>query len=332
MAIVASELVMYKAASMNDTSSNGGRLSTAVVVSGAKNNAFLDVNQADRVAGVTNFRKVFYKVDNFANLALQNPTLFVEKITNGDDALYIHAGTATDTQASLTGTERLYGAGTLAAAVTAGANVCTVTVEDPAVVIFADGDLVRVSTQPDINTGGVTEIMTIAVGGVGAATGNDIVLTFTAPFANSYVIGNKVASLMPIANIATSFTTPAVTSTAGTLDTVANPITLSNVATIDETWTITFTSATAFSVLGAVTGIVGAGNTTSNTLPNNPDYGQPYFTLPFAAFGGAWLSGDTIVFNTSSATTPVWLKKVVPAGAASLTANTSTIVLEGESA
>jgi len=332
MAILANELVMYKAASMNDTPTNGGLLSNAVVTTAAKNNVFPDVSQADKLAGVTNLRKVFYKVDNAANLTLQNPFVYVEKITNGDDALYIHAGTANDTQAALTGTERLYGAGTLTSAVLAGDTTCSMLLEDAAVTSFADGDLVRISNQPDVATAGTTEYLTIAVGGVSLPTGNTVTLTFTTAFANGFALGDKVAATMPLSNVAATATTPNITSAAGTFAGVANPVTLNNLATIDDTWTIAFTSATAFSVVSSTLGAVGAGNTSADTSPNNPDYGQPYFTLPFAGFGGTWVSGDTLVFTTSSASAAIWLKKIVPAGAASLTANTAVVAIEGESA
>ena len=78
-----------------------------------------------------------------------------------------------------------------------------------------------------------------------------------------------------------------------------------------------------FAVAGDTLGSVGSGNIASNFAPTNPDFGAPYFTLPSAIWGGAWASGETFTFQTHPAALPLWLKRVVPAGAASILKSSS---------
>jgi hypothetical protein len=87
-----------------------------------------------------------------------------------------------------------------------------------------------------------------------------------------------------------------------------------NDGTVYETWTLTFSSASAFAVSGAYYGSVGNGNTSSTFSPTNPDTGQPYFAIESAGWGGTWANGDTVVFNTVPSAVPMLLCQVVPAG------------------
>ncbi|OIN87871.1 MAG: hypothetical protein AUJ12_00440 [Alphaproteobacteria bacterium CG1_02_46_17] len=105
-------------------------------------------------------------------------------------------------------------------------------------------------------------------------------------------------------------------SASGTYDETSYPLTMYNDGTVYETWTLTFSSASAFSVAGAYYGSVGSGNTSSDFSPNNIDMGQPYFTINSNGWGGTWTSGDTIVFNTVPSAVPMLLCQHVPAGTA----------------
>ena len=332
MPILSSELVFYRSATVNDTATNGGHMSgTSAITTGVKNNIFPDVSQADRTAGITTYRKVFLKVDNAANLVLQNSRVFLDTTTAGGDYVVGFPTTAASTQADITGTERVYGGATLAADAPAGATTITVNVEDGTVIQFFDTDVIRLTNAADVFSAGTIELATIS--GVPVVTGNSVAITLAAPLANAFLASNtRVAPQMISGNITTSFTTPVVTSTAGTYDAVANPILLENLSTIDESWTLTFTSATAFDVVGARVGAIGTGTTAAGVAINNPDWALPYFTLSAAGFAGTYAIGDTITFSTTSATYPVWLKRVVPAGTASLSGNNFTIAVEGESA
>lgn len=86
--------------------------------------------------------------------------------------------------------------------------------------------------------------------------------------------------------------------TAGTYDSVNYPVTLTNNDTITETWTVTFTSATEFTVTGSQTGSVGSGDTSTDFAPTNPSTGSPYFTLAAAGWGGTWAVTESLSFVT----------------------------------
>jgi len=67
-----------------------------------------------------------------------------------------------------------------------------------------------------------------------------------------------------------------------------------------ERYTVTFDSATTFSVYGAVSGFVGSGTElTSEFAPQNG--GNPRFTIPANYFSGTWAENDTYVFMTTEA-------------------------------
>lgn len=105
------------------------------------------------------------------------------------------------------------------------------------------------------------------------------------------------------------------TTSAGT-ENNALPIVGDNKGTVAEDVTITFTSASAFSASGTVSGNLGTGSVGSAFAPVNPASGTPYFTIPANHFTGTWASSDTLEFTTTPAAMPVWMKEVVPAGTA----------------
>ena len=112
------------------------------------------------------------------------------------------------------------------------------------------------------------------------------------------------------------------TSPSGSYDEASYPPVLYNDGTEEDSWTITFTSASAFSCSGANAGSVGTGDITTDFSPTNPDTGQPYFTIDKDGWGGSWASGDTVEFDTHPSALPLWLKEVVPAGTSQEAYNT----------
>jgi len=333
MPLSASSLVWYKAQESSNQATNGGRLSAVAVTDAVKNNLFPDVSQAERAAGSVNYRKLFMKVDD-PLIGLQNGVAFIETASVGDDIVTLFSGSPTNTQATITGAELQVGMAVFSTPALAGDTAITVTVENALAqdIIFHDGDVLRLTDTANVNVAGTVEYATISVGGVGAYIGNDITLTLTAGLANPFSVGNKCSSTLPLGTVDATTSPTIVTSVGGAYNDIVNPLALNNQSTITETWTLSFTSAAAFDIIGATVGIVGSGTTAANSLPNNPDYALPYFTLASAGFSGAFISGDTVVFTTAAAAAPVWLKRVVPAGAASLTANSTIIAVEGESA
>jgi hypothetical protein len=332
MAILTSELIFYKSATVDDTSANGGRMSTNAVTSGVLQNVFANVLSAERVAGSTKYRKLFLKVANDSDLTLLSSKFWFDNITQAQDWAVFWAGTQTNTQADITGSERKYGCGTLKTTVSAGATTVIVTVEDASVTgIFQNGDTIRITDKvnPD-SVSGNEEFATVS--GV-SVSGVDVTLTVSA-LTNGYTagVGTRIMSVLNAGDIACSVDNWVETSGSGTYDETTYPVVCDNIGTIEQTWTITFTDATNFTVAGNTVGAVASGTIGSNYSPNNPSFTKPYFTLSSAGFGGTWANGNTIVFQTHPAAYAIWEKRVVPAGAASLSSNKITLVVAGESA
>ena len=336
MSIQQAELKWYKSATISDTISNGGRMSSIEATTGVKNNIFPDVSQAERTVGITRYRKMFCKVANDDDLSLLNARLFVEKGTPGEDRVVMHVGTQTGTQGDLTGSERLYGVGTLNADISVGAAACVVNTESTDVT-FADGDLIRISNQDGVDDAtGKEEWLRLASPGGVSWNGSQVTLTFDAGVvtANAFTAATtRVDSVYEVGTIGGTVTGWTETSGSGTYDEATYPVLIDSIGSVEETWTVTFTSATNYGVVGAITGSVGTGSIGGGDFaPDNSDFSKPYFTLQDAGFGGTWANGNTIVFTTHPAAAPFWLKQVVPAAAASLSANSVRFAVSGESA
>lgn len=333
MTIQSSELKFYKAAVNNDGSGNGGVMSAVEIASGVAGNILPAVSQAELTNGVNRKRKVFAKVANDDDLALNNARAFVENFTPGDDRVLLFAGTQTDVQGDLTGSERRYGCGKLDSTVTAGATQIDVLMEDGGDDAIQDGDTIRISDMADIeaSTGNEEER---TVDGAPTKSGDVYTITLDTALDNGYdAADTRVASIMSLGNVAGSYANFSVTSAGdGDYDDTANPLELDHIGAIQDTYTLTFTSATEFDISGLAAGALGSGVISSDTAPTNPDFGKPYWTLRSAGFSGTWAQGDTITFDTSPAAAALWYEHIVPAGAASLTANEAVVVVDGESA
>lgn len=332
MSIIPSEIHWNKSQVVGDGGSNGGRISAVVSANAVKNNDFPDVTLAERTTGIRRYRKLFVKIANDDDLVLQNARAFMQLNTPGDDAVTFFPGTQRDVQSSLTGSERLYGAGRLNASVVAGAVTFQVITEGAALNYLRTGDLIRITDKTTLADSGNEEFHPAT--NVSYA-GDIATITIAAPgLANGYAAGvSGVSSVYEAGDIATSITPPSVTSASGTLNVATYPILGDNIGTTEQDWTLTFTSGTAFNIVGDTLGNVGSSNTSSATAPANPlESGKPYFTLPAAAFGGTFAPGDIITFTTSPAALPLWHRQDVPVGAAALSGNRVITGVDGESA
>lgn len=329
MSIQASEILFYKSAMVTDTGANGGRMgarATARIASGVKNNLFPDPSQAERASGKTRLRKVFCAVENAEDLALTNAAAHLTRTTGADDFVTLfHAGQR-ETQAGI-GTPREYGAAALAAPVNAGDSSMQITVEDADLDVFRSGDAVWIGDGSneeyfqDVTVSGSAPDLTVTL-----AAGDQL--------ANAYAQGQAfVASLLPHPDTdlqagASHWTE---SSSAGTYDEGAHPLELRNIGCVEDDWTLTFTTASAFVVEGVYSGALASGSIGADYAPANPE-GGVYFTLRASGWAGTWAPGDTITFSTHPAAWPVWLKQVVPAGAASASSAGTGLRLRGESA
>lgn len=336
MPILDSEIIWRPAALVSDTTptQNGGRMAFSQLVSGVKNNLFPDVSQAERTSGSTRLRKAFIHVNSAQDTALLNVRLFLDSQTPAGDFVLFQPGTQTDTEDQIS--SRPYGVGTLYAPLAGGATQMQVICEDNAAYAtlqpFRVGDLVRVSDRP--STGGLGNEEWVTLTAVNYGT-DYATLDFSPALANSYATSNTlVSSVYEIASVAASADGVVVTSGGGTFDsaTVGNLV-AHNKGAIEETWTLTFTSATDFTVSGTTVGALsGVGSIAADYAPQNPATSTPYFTIKAIAWGGTFQANDTVTFTTHPAAIPVWYRRIVPAGTSSLANNYASLAIHGESA
>ena len=332
MSILAAELKWYRSAVVTNTASNGGKLSINEVVGGVKNNIFPDVSQAERLAGLIRYRKVFAKLTNAANEVLVNPAFHLRDFTPADDRVEIFVGTQTDTEGDITGSEQMYGVGALSANVSAGATQIVVTIEDASQVIFeASGNTIHIGD--DTNGEYHTNVDVIST------SGDQITLELDAgaQLANAYTTANDttVSSIIDagLSELEPTIGTVVATSAGtGDYDSSGSNITGHNIGTVEDTLTLTFTSATAFDCTDAAMSALGSGNTSSDFSPVNTDFSVPYVTVLAAGWSGTWQAGDTLTIPTHPAAQGLWLKQTVPAGTVSFSGNNFVLRFGGESA
>lgn len=332
MSLVTTDIIFRRALAQDDTGTNGGRMAATALADGVKNALFSDVRQAERLAGSERWRKLFI---HFAPSDLSQ-ALDVRVIpyspTPAGDSVVVYAGTQTDTQSVLTGSlpVRAYGVALLGSIVLAGQSALTVTLEPGAPAIFSAGDAVYLTDKTSLSaSAGAEEYATVA--SVGAASGGSQVVTLSAPIVNGYGAGARLASVMQVGDVLPTLSGAAVVSaTGGTLN--ASAVTLYPRSTVADTWTLTFTSASAFNAVGQVSGSVGSGTVGGGFGPNNTNFGGSYFTLGAGALAGVWAVGNTVQFTTSPASIPLWLRRTVPANTMTFASNNFTLAVDLESA
>jgi len=331
MSIASTELVWRAAALTSDTTpaQNGGRMGSAAMPDNTANNLFPNVTQAQRIAGITTLRKDYLHIASADNIALIAPKIYINAATPGADWVTFSPGTQTDTAATHSATH--YGTATLTASIAAGAtslsltpeNIASATAQTP----WRVGQLIRISDEPYNADSAATTWATIDTVAYAADRVN---ITLAAPGAAfAHAAGTHVAGVYTPPDIIASATTPTVTSAAGTC-TAAQP---SNKGSIQQAWTLTFTSATAYTIAGDTVGTLApTGSRDSTTAPVNPATSAPYFTLPTTAFGGTFTAGNTITFTTAPAAVPLWWHRTVPPACPSLSGNVFSRAATGESA
>jgi hypothetical protein len=321
--ITDTELLLYRSATITNTADNGGRLSASQVPAGQKHAVFPPITGALRAAGATVRRKLFWKVAHAGQVDFLDARAYLGAITPAGTRVVILAADQRGTQANLTGAERRYGVGALSSDVAATATTLTVTAEVGAAadLIFQVGDTLRIA-------GAVDEFA--AISAVSWA-GEVATLTLTAGLLYSHAAATPtVVSACRVASgpVVASVDNVAVTG-AGVFNSAL--VALDGIGAVEQTWTLTFTSATAYTVLGDTLGPMGAGTIGADFGPLNPDFGRPYLTIPAAAWGGTIVAGNSVTFQTHPAALPFWAVLEVPAGCAA--APDSTVFgLYGESA
>ena len=109
-----------------------------------------------------------------------------------------------------------------------------------------------------------------------------------------------------------------------------------NKGAVTDRLTITFTTTSAFTCTGGLSGINytsgGGGSRLATFAPTNPNTATPYFTIPASAWSGSFLVGEVFEFDIFEAAQALWVKEFVPEGANSISNNSTWIGIGGESA
>lgn len=102
------------------------------------------------------------------------------------------------------------------------------------------------------------------------------------------------------------------------LNTIAHPITVTNEGAETERWLLRFTSSTNVELIGQRVGLVYSGPFTEDIAPINPrtrnddgSGGVPYLTIPVAANGGGWSTGNVVRINTVGALADFWMARAI---------------------
>lgn len=328
MAITSAELNYYRSKTVNDTNSNGGRISTTEQLSGLTNSWWPNFTDTQLSTGGTWWRKGFLRIDNASDDVAYNVRIGLWKAMPEDDSMYLAEGTQTDIQSDLAAPD-LYGAGALTNSVTAGDDEIDVTVDDGTVINFRDGDLIRISDQATVGGAGNAEYHYID--GDPVIVGDVVTITLATQLANDYSNADTFVSCIIEAGTVTGTTTDkSVTSASGTFD--ATKMTVGNLGSIYQVVTFTFTSATAFTVTSdEVVFSPNTGTILATYAPTNVPVGASYFSVPATAWGGVWADGDTLEITTVPPCVPIWEKRVLPAASSSVSLETRTLMFFAES-
>lgn len=325
---------------------NGGVMLATEAVHAAKNAIWPDAPQSELTNGSIAFRKAFIHIANAldqsrietdgADYSIIQPRVFVETSTPGDDSIAIFLGTQSDTQSSLTGSEDLYGSATLDVDASATDTSIVVLVEDDEdgnpLVLFRTGNTVRISNKTTVDAIGDEEYVVLT--GVSGFTGNQVTLTFSGdPLENNYLASNtRVASCLTPSTLVSTVDNISAPSGSGTFNDL---IYVNNLGCVEDTWTVEFDSATAYHITGTRTGLLsGAPTISGEYAPANTSFGSnpPFFVIKGSGnWGGTWADGDTFTFQTHPASVPLWYRRMIQAGSASLTPNNVIVGITGQS-
>lgn len=322
------DIVFRKPAAVSDLPVNGGRMTANLIASGVKNALFPDVRNAERVSGSSKWRKAFVHFAPADNSLALDVKLIAWAPTSADDRILIRIGTHTDTQAEMLATPpRPYGAASVTGALSAGTSTIATLPEDVTDGIFVANDIIYVSDKISISAidgnEEYAEIDSVST------VGNITTLTLKAPLQYGYT-APRVSSVLAMGDVLATAFGKSVSSIAGSFDEAQ--LTLAPRSAVADTFTLTFTSPTAFNATGAAAGTLGSGTIGSTFSPTNSPFSGPYFTLPATAWSGAFLAGESVSFTTAPAAVPVWYQRIVPAGASSFAANSFSLAVDCESA
>ena len=296
---------------VTDTSACGGRMTNNQVVQtagGAGN--FPSLSPAELASGVEKIRKLFFKLADSANPTVPNAKAFMKNVNPiaGVRSVMVH-GTQRDTVATM-GT-RKYEAGVLNTAVNASDTVLIVDFK-----VGSAADAVVQAGDALVIIDGTTEQLDYVVDSV-SWSGNQATITLTTGVLTALNSGVIVSSaIVDTTNTNPSFSNVVKSFVGSTYDETTYPVLVENLSCIEQTVTLTFTSATAFTVISDKLGALASGNVSSDYAPMNADFALPYFTLQAAGWGGTHTAGESLQFQVHPAAVPIYVIQKFAAGTA----------------
>lgn len=316
MPLVLNEIKSLKSRYVNNSATNGERANHApagIITSGAVGNYFPAISPADRLAGVSLYRKVFCHIASADDVVASRVTSFLSAPTTLTDShSFMFAATQRGQQSGITGSERKYATGALNTSITAGETVLIVDFEtgNGANLVMQAGDVCIIF---DAAGNYDTELEVDSV----VWTGDQAEVTLVAGCTKNFSSTNSfVAAAVRVLDVKPTYSNFVVTSAAGTYNHAAYPPVLSNIGTDEQTLTFTkLAAANAWSVMSDIHGVLTNLNQTIDYEPNNPLFSVPYESFLAAGFGGTFATNDTIVHQIHPATVQYWHKLVVSAGA-----------------
>lgn len=334
MTILQSELLLFKSSVVSGSpTTNGGHRSYTEVQSGSAGDNFPHAFSAERTAGSTTVR-INYCANHSANDDIAyNMRIWRDNATAADDYVYFVPVAQGAVEDDLTGSEDTYVVAPLKTAITGGATATIVVECDHTDLTggYRNGDLLRITNKeyPDSVTG-TEEFLTIT--GTPVVVSTEVTITVTANVVNTYATSNtRVMSVYEAGTVQPTSDSYVETSTSGTFNDTTYPAVLTTEDTVEEEWTVTFSDASNFAVVGTRLGAVGSGTTASDFEPNNPDTSLPYFSLPAAGWGGTWANLEKLVFETHDSSVAIAQIREIPAASSSLAGNRATIAMTVES-
>lgn len=330
-----SELKFFHCEERSSLPTNGGRLSTTEIISAAMNNVWPHVLRAERDNGSTLLRKLALKIHQDGNGTLATTEFCIDGPTLGDDRIILFGGTATDTQADITGSERQYCAGGLVNPITAGSSTIVFAVKHADDLAGVDvGDDIRLTDKlTPASTSGNVEYHTVATKSV---SGLQITITTESPIANNYAAysagsGGKVGVIYPAGETRASNGTIVKTSAAGAFNSGSFPLLWNNMGADEHEVSHEFTDNSGnFTAISDRFGSLGSGNISADWSPLHPTWNKPLYTIELETWEGTWAAGDTLVIPLHAAAAFAWEKRSVPVGCAPLSNNKVILVNRSE--
>ncbi len=327
MSISVSDIKFYKALNNNDLDGNGGRISSTQITTNVLENLFPNVTNAERVAGLTRYRKFFMRNENLSEYDLDDTKLWIGTRSLAADYFQFKAGTDSDIQSDADDYTDWAGAGILNTALSSG--------ESTIIVDFDVASGVYDGAEIHIDDGTNEEKLT--VDGAPSWANLTATLTISGETQNAYATpaSTVVSTVVDLDSLETGMSDWVENGTF-TYDedtycpSEATEDWLYNKGTVTDDWTLTFSGASDFSCSGANTGSVGSGEITTDFTPANGS--SYYFKIDKDGWGGSPANGDTLTFSTTHAGKDIWAKEVVPAATVSYASNVVQLDWEGESA